>query len=124
MAKTQMNVRIDETDKREGDIVFADLGYTPTEVVGLVWRFAAQNRANRRRVRDMLATCEAESNPEEAARRERLRAAIKRKHELDRKWQRMLEDMGLTEWTPLPETTNEEIHEIAALERMEQKGWT
>ena len=33
MGKTQMNVRLDEDVKTAGDKLFAELGYTPTQVV-------------------------------------------------------------------------------------------
>lgn len=40
---TQMNVRIDAGIKERGDQVFAALGYTPSQVVRLVWQFAADH---------------------------------------------------------------------------------
>ena len=40
----QMNIRIDEQVKREGDEVFGSLGYSPTQVVRSVWEFAAAHR--------------------------------------------------------------------------------
>lgn len=55
MAATQMNVRIDENVKQQGDSVFAELGYTPSQVVRTVWSFAAQHAALPDRVTAVLA---------------------------------------------------------------------
>ena len=41
MALTQMNVRIEQSEKALGDRVFCDLGYSSSQVVRAVWRFAA-----------------------------------------------------------------------------------
>lgn len=54
MAAVQMNTRIDATLKAEGDAAFAELGYSPSEAVRLVWGFAARNRRNRRKMTDMI----------------------------------------------------------------------
>ena len=40
MSATQMNVRLDSAVKRAGDAVFADHGYTPSQVVRAVWDYA------------------------------------------------------------------------------------
>ena len=54
MTPVQMNVRIDRDLKREGDQAFAEIGYTPTEVVREVWGFASRNRHKRRVLADMV----------------------------------------------------------------------
>ena len=41
MPLAQMNVRIDEELKREGDAAFAKLGLTPSQAARSVWRLAA-----------------------------------------------------------------------------------
>lgn len=43
MAMTQMNTRIDDALKREGDAVFAQIGLSPSEVVRSVWEYAARH---------------------------------------------------------------------------------
>lgn len=43
MATSQMNVRIDDALKAQGDAVFAELGLNPSEVVRAVWTYAAQH---------------------------------------------------------------------------------
>ena len=54
MTPVQMNVRIDQTLKREGDQAFEEIGYTPTEVVREVWGFAKRNRHKRRALAEMM----------------------------------------------------------------------
>ena len=58
MASVQMNTRIDATLKEQGDATFAKLDYSPSEVVRLVWGFAARNRNNRRAMADFLDSLE------------------------------------------------------------------
>lgn len=77
MSPVQMNVRIDRSLKEDGDAVFADLGYTPTEVVREVWGFARRNRHNRRVVADFMRSLRdpREIEDEEAARAKRAKEA-------------------------------------------------
>lgn len=77
MSPVQMNVRIDRDLKESGDAVFAELGFTPTEVVREVWGFARRNRGNRRIMADFVQSLRdpKEAAAEEAARAELLEAA-------------------------------------------------
>lgn len=77
MSSVQMNVRIDCGLKEKGDAVFAELGYTPTEIVRKVWGFACRNRGNQRAVVDLvrLLRDQEEVDAEESARAERMRTA-------------------------------------------------
>jgi RHH-type rel operon transcriptional repressor/antitoxin RelB len=43
MTDSQMNVRIDRTLKEQGDAVFARIGYSPSQVVRLVWQYASDH---------------------------------------------------------------------------------
>lgn len=43
MTTVQMNTRIDEDLKRRGDAVFAQNGYSPSQVVRVVWSYAAEH---------------------------------------------------------------------------------
>ncbi len=76
MAAVQMNTRIDEALKAEGDAAFAELGYSPSEAVRLVWGFAARNRRNKRKMAEMIQRLkdpretEAENRAEERRRAE------------------------------------------------------
>ncbi len=54
MAAVQMNTRIDSELKAQGDAAFAELGYSPSEAVRLLWGFAARNRHSRRTLANML----------------------------------------------------------------------
>lgn len=45
-AVTQMNTRIDRATKERGDRAFGLAGYTPSQVVRLVWGFAARNEGS------------------------------------------------------------------------------
>ena len=45
MTTAQMNVRIDDKLKAEGDAVFSSLGLNPSEVVRAVWSYAAAHKS-------------------------------------------------------------------------------
>ena len=55
MATVQMNTRIDATLKAQGDATFAELGFTPSEAVRLMWGFAARNRHDHKVLSSMIA---------------------------------------------------------------------
>lgn len=42
MAMTQMNIRIDDAVKREGDAVLARCGFTPSQAVRSLWEYAVR----------------------------------------------------------------------------------
>ena len=77
MSPVQMNVRIDRNLKEAGDAAFAELGYTPTEIVREVWGFACRNRRNRRAVSGLIQSLRdpREVEAEEAARASQLTQA-------------------------------------------------
>ena len=54
MPSVQMNTRLDESLKQRGDMVFAQLGYTPTDVVRMMWQFAANNAGDPAKVKRQL----------------------------------------------------------------------
>ena len=73
MATVQMNVRMDTALKECGDAVFANIGYTPTEIVRAVWSFAQRNRQNCSAVEELVKSLRdpKEIEEEEAARAKR-----------------------------------------------------
>ena len=72
MATAQMNVRMDAALKEGGDHAFAQIGYTPTDVVRLMWSFAARNQGDAARTRRLIESLKEGSEDgidDEAARR-------------------------------------------------------
>lgn len=51
MALSQMNVRIDERIRVEGNLALESIGLTPARTVRDVWSFAARNRNNPAKLR-------------------------------------------------------------------------
>ena len=123
MAKVQMNVRVDEETKRVGDKVFAEVGYNPTQVVDLVWRFAAANMRNPRRVKAMLDEYADKLGSDEADRRERAERAIAKSHALIEWGRQQMISLGMPPDTVMPELSNEEMRELAYEDRAREKGW-
>ncbi len=54
MSATQMNIRLDAALKENGDMVFSQAGYTPTQAVRLLWEFAQRNVGKPEQMRELL----------------------------------------------------------------------
>lgn len=72
MPTVQLNTRIDATLKEEGDRVFAALGYTSSEVVRILWRFAQQHTENPEEVRRALSALDSRESADESVLQEKL----------------------------------------------------
>ena len=72
--QTQMNVRIDEKLKRDGDAVLAAAGFTPSQGVRALYRYALAHAHDPETVARLLA-CESEDD--RAQRRERRLEALR-----------------------------------------------
>lgn len=46
MAQTQMNIRMDERLKSLGNSAFEAIGWTPSQAIRALWRFAADHEGN------------------------------------------------------------------------------
>lgn len=122
MATTQMNIRIDEQSKRQGDAVFASIGYTPTRVVRVLWEYAACMRGKPEEVEKLLREAEQAADPAaEEERRRRLQLA----DEGLSIFPDFLDKMGIREAAPFAEDelSPAERREQAAWERALEKGW-
>jgi antitoxin component of RelBE/YafQ-DinJ toxin-antitoxin module len=76
MEMTQMNTRIERQLKDDGDAVFAGFGYSPSQVVRLVWSWAIQHRHEPESVQDFLRKADQSKRAkEDELRQERLRKA-------------------------------------------------
>lgn len=53
MPTGQMNVRIDDDIRIEGNAAFESVGWSPSQAAREVWAFAARNRRNPRKLREM-----------------------------------------------------------------------
>ena len=71
----QMNVRIDDELKREGDAVLSQAGLTPSQAVRSLWRVIQGNRDNPKAIVEML---DPDRVDDDVARREKRLAAIER----------------------------------------------
>lgn len=121
MASTQMNVRIDETIKAAGDEVFARLGYNPTNIIRVIWEYAALNADNPDQIETMLRNVERALNPDADAERTR---KMQLAEAGPKEFSRFLAKMGIDN---MPKFTSEsispeDIREQAALDRAREKG--
>lgn len=72
MALSQMNIRIDEDVRIEGNLALESIGLTPSQAVRNMWGFAAANRSNPEKLRRTLKALEKPSSPD-AERKQRRR---------------------------------------------------
>lgn len=66
MALSQMNVRIDDQVRIEGNLALESIGLTPARTVRGLWEFAARNRNNPARMRSALRFLEEQDAEKEA----------------------------------------------------------
>ena len=120
---TQMNLRIDATLKRDGDAALAAAGYTPTQAVRTLWRFAARHQGQPEAVREGLSfgAADDQSSASEEARAKI--SAIRRGADV---YRRFLSSLGIpktdagalrSDATPLAE-----LRERALLDRFGDEG--
>lgn len=63
-AMVQMNTRIDSQLKADGDAVFASLGFTPSDAVRGIYKFAVRQKRNPRMIENVLIE---EAQPQQRA---------------------------------------------------------
>ena len=116
MAMTQMNVRIDEQLRLEGNAAFESIGLSPAHVVRAMWAFAARNKNNPLKLKHDLKFLEEDEPPSEE---------VQRKLDLIAEGQKIVEDfykeVGITP-TSTDNTPYKELKERAYLEHWKEKG--
>ncbi len=119
MATTQMNVRIDERAKAEGDAVFERLGYTPTQVVRVIWGCAASLKDNPAAVEKLLREAEQAIDPSPDEEQQRRARAAEDGLAI---FSSVLEKMGI-DARSLPAHDSDDWIEQARYEHAVEKGW-
>ena len=115
MAMTQMNVRIDEQLRIEGNAALESIGISPAQMVRAVWSYAARNKNNPLKLKYDLNFLEDKTPSDE----------VQRKLDLLAEGQKIVADfykeVGITpgEIDPLP---YDELKELAYRERWESRG--
>lgn len=118
MATTQMNVRIEEDTKVAGDAVFEKLGYTPTQVVRIVWQYAGLHAGNSDVLGKLLDDASRAIEPAESEERQRLADGLAQGPQI---YKHYLSSLGVQSLPPSG-LSEEELLEEAYLERMRERG--
>lgn len=118
MATTQMNVRIEEDVKASGDAVFERLGYTPTQVVRIMWQYASLHAGDPDVVEELLVGAQRAIDPIEAEERTRVAEGFEQGLLI---YERYLEELGLASLEPSG-LSDEELLEEAYRERARERG--
>lgn len=116
MAMTQMNVRIDEQLRIEGNAALESVGISPAQMVRAVWSYAARNKNNPLKLKHDLKFLEEDKAPSEE---------VQRRLDLIAEGQKIVEDfyreMGITP-SGTDDTPYEVLKEQAYLEHWREKG--
>lgn len=117
MAAVQMNTRIDEALKADGDAAFAEFGYSPSEAVRLLWGFAARNRGDRRKMADMIRQLKSprEAEAEQATEDQRQAEAKRWLDEWDSSWQGFFDSTGCNPEHYQPPSSKDVDEALAAM---------
>ena len=114
MPSVQMNVRIDESLKANGDRAFADLGLTPSHAVRALWEYASRNAGDKEALRTLMNSL---AGPEDDSRAERVIQARRGANLVNN----LLAKHGLHLKDPYQEIPYEQLREEALIERFEEK---
>lgn len=117
MSTSQMNVRIDDDIRIEGNAAFESVGWSPSQAARALWGYAARNRQRPRKLREMMNSLEEsgggrkkKSQPSEAVLRGPLLI------------QEFREKHGLKPPKPEEMSSYEELREEAFYERYRERG--
>ncbi|MBQ9043690.1 MAG: hypothetical protein IJ111_12860 [Eggerthellaceae bacterium] len=119
MTSIQMNVRIDEELKTQGDAVFAKLGYSPTQVIRAVWGYAASKQNDLESVEKALDEAMRIIDPSIGEEQSRRIAAAEEALGI---FPTVYEKLGI-DVNDLPVQDSDEWIEQARYEHAVEKGW-
>lgn len=109
---SQMNVRIDEQLRVEGNQAFEEVGWSPSQATRALWGYAARNRRNPRKLKEIQSLLEGcEPRPVHASRVQRAAQLVKDS----------LAELGVDVYQHEP-TPVAELKEEAFLERWTERG--
>ncbi|WP_302963993.1 type II toxin-antitoxin system RelB/DinJ family antitoxin [uncultured Adlercreutzia sp.] len=113
MPTGQMNVRIDDDVRIAGNEAFESIGWTPSQAAREVWAYAARNRRNPRKLREMRRLLE------EAP----VRSGMSKAEEAARIVSEGLASMGIDIKRCAPSgLSDKELYHEAMMERMRARG--
>lgn len=114
---SQMNVRIDEKVRVEGNVALESIGWSPSHAVREMWGYAARNSRNPRKLKEMQRFFEGASEPEEE--QPQPSEAVLRGPQIIREFR---EKYGLPDSDPNDAPSYEELREEALYERYRERG--
>lgn len=114
---SQMNVRIDEQLRAEGNRAFEEVGWSPSQATRALWGYAARNRRNPRKLKEMQSLLE--DRPSSAGEQPRPSEAVLRGPQIIRDFRKK---HGLPEPDPNDMASYEELRQEALYERYRERG--
>lgn len=119
MPATQMNLRIDAQLKERGDAALAQVGYSPSRTVRVIWEFAAAHTHNPQAVKDLLQQVDTEQDTDRQARVETKLAALDRALNLQKKLESAV---GAAHGVPVNDISDRDLRGDALFSRWEDRG--
>lgn len=116
MTMSQMNVRIDEDLRKEGNLALEGIGFSPSRIVRDIWSYAARHRDNPLKLKQALQFLDEDQNP--SSKRTDCSSKVKLGWDIVSNGLADL-DISLSNAEPLP---YDELKERAYREHWEEKG--
>lgn len=113
MASVQMNVRIPEDIKREGDIGIKNAGYTPSQVCNMIWEYAAKNINKPNVIKKKFTSIKVEEEKNDN-RLNKFHDGINQLNNFFKEHEAILSEIKI------PEMSNSELHDYIAQERIKE----
>ncbi|WP_295997743.1 type II toxin-antitoxin system RelB/DinJ family antitoxin [uncultured Adlercreutzia sp.] len=113
---SQMNVRMNEKLRIEGNLALEEVGWSPSQATRALWGFAARNRRNPNKLREMQRFLEGASELE--GERPQPSEAVLRGPQIIREFR---EKYGLPDSDPNDAPSYEELREEALYERYRER---
>ena len=119
MSTAQINARIDSALKDAGDRSLATIGYTPTNAIRTLWKYASDNAHDLRKLHALFDELEGKRSREDPLDAAQLR--MERVKEGPLIFERALHELGV-EKVAASGFTEEELLEQAYREKWEERG--
>lgn len=117
MPMSQMNVRIDDDIRIEGNLALEEVGWTPSQAARALWSYAARNRQHPRKLREMMSSLE--GSPGSEKEKPQPSEAVLR---ASRIYDEFCDKVGIDSSKPREALPYEQLKEEAFLERWQERG--
>lgn len=113
MPTSQMNVRIDNDIRIKGNAAFDSVGWSPSQAARELWSFAARNRRNPRKIRELQQFLQDEETDQQRVSLAEVGPKI---------LEELRAELGIQSRPFSEQLSYDELGEMALLERLEERN--